>query len=74
MNKETLQIPKLTNNVVVNKGLKIENKLKNNFFNLNVLVLVVFLLFFVFFLVNCGNDGIFKNISLDPIPYTMTKS
>ena len=71
MNKETLQIPKLTNIVVVSKGLKIENKLKNNFFNLNVLVLVVFLVFFAFFLVNC--KGVFKNISLDPIPYAMTK-
>ena len=71
MNKETLQVPKLTN--FVNKSInKIDIIKQNKFFSLNVTILIIFLIFFVFFLFNC-KTGLFKNINIDPAPYAMTK-
>ncbi len=66
MNKETLRIPKLTDTVFK----KIPEEVP--FFNLNMTVLFIFLGFFVFFLLNC-KSGIFKNIDVNPIPYSMIK-
>ena len=42
------------------------------FWNINLILLVLFLGFFVFFLINC-KSGIFENIDLNPVPYSMTK-
>ena len=74
MNKETLQVPKLTNfvNKSINKIDIIKTEKFNKFFSLNVTILIIFLIFFVFFLFNC-KTGLFKNINIDPAPYAMTK-
>ena len=69
MNRETVQQPRLTNKVINNSPAVIK---ESNFFNLNVIILILFLLFFVFFLYNC-KSGIFKNIDLDVVPYSMVK-
>ena len=66
MNRETKQQPKLTNTI---KKQIITNE---PFFNLNTIILILFLAFFVFFLYNC-KTGIFKNIDLDFVPYSMVK-
>ena len=70
MNRETTKVPCLVNK----DNFKIP-EVKNKFsfkFDMNTIILIVFLSFFVFFLLNC-KSGIFKNIDLDPIPYSMIK-
>jgi hypothetical protein len=70
MNKETTKVPSLVNK----DNFKIPEVKKNGFFkfDINAIILIGFLLFFVFFLLNC-KSGIFENIDLDPIPYSMIK-
>lgn len=70
MNRESKQIPRLTDKVKI--ATPIEVIKENSFFNLNTIVLILFLAFFVFFLYNC-KSGIFKNIDLDVVPYSMIK-
>ena len=70
MNRETTQQPRLTNKVKMATPIEIVKE--NSFFNLNTIILVLFLAFFVFFLYNC-KSGIFKNIDLDVVPYSMVK-
>ena len=70
MNKETTQQPRLTNKIKVTLPMEIVKE--SNFFNLNTIILILFLIFFVFFLYNC-KSGIFKNIDLDVVPYSMVK-
>jgi len=53
--------------------VKKQKSLKNKpFWNINLIILVIFLGFFVFFLINC-KSGIFENIDLNPVPYSMVK-
>jgi hypothetical protein len=69
MNRETATIPRL----VCKENFKIpQEKIKIFKFDINSILLIVFLVFFAFFLLNC-KYGIFKNIDLDPIPYSMIK-
>jgi hypothetical protein len=68
MNKETTKIPKLVNS----ENFKIKDPEIKKPMDINVIILLVFLGFFIFFLLNC-RSGIFKNIDLDPIPYSMIK-
>ena len=69
MNRETATIPRL----VCKENFKIpQEKIKLFKFDINSILLIVFLVFFAFFLLNC-KSGIFKNIDLDPIPYSMIK-
>ena len=70
MNKETIKTPKLVNQEYFKiKDPQVKNIIK---FDINVVILIIFLGFFVFFLLNC-RSGIFKNIDLDPVPYSMIK-
>ena len=57
----------------INKINKLNTKLKKNqiTFYLNVSILIIFLLFFIYFLLNC-RSGAFKNIYNDPEPYYTT--
>ena len=66
MNRESKRIPKLVN---IPK-IQIPNTEIKKFFSLNVILLIIFLGFLVFFLLNC-RSGIFKNIDLVPIPYSL---
>jgi hypothetical protein len=68
MNKETTKIPKLVNL----ENFKIKEPEIKKPMDINVIILLVFLGFFVFFLLNC-RSGLFKNIDMDPIPYSMIK-
>ena len=78
MNKETVKIPKLVNLNNFKNGttgttgtLEIPNKfITNKHFTFNMVVLILFLIFLIFFLMNCRN-GIFKNINFDPLPYAI---
>ena len=70
MNRETTQQPRLTNKIKMTVPIEIVKE--NSFFSLNALILILFLAFFVFFLYNC-RSGIFKNIDLDVVPYSMVK-
>ncbi len=68
MNRESKRIPRLVN---IPKKFEIPNKnIHNNFFSLNAVILIIFVGFLVFFLLNCRN-GIFENIDLGPIPYSL---
>ena len=64
-------IPKLVNPENFKTKIKIP-KNKSNFWNRNLIILLLFLIFFIFFLINC-KAGIFKNVDLNPVPYSMTK-
>ena len=44
---------------------------KFNSFYLNILLLVLFIGFFIFFLINC-KYGMFKSLNIDPIPFTFS--
>jgi hypothetical protein len=71
---EKNSLPKLVNpEYFVKKTIK-NNKISlfSNILNINVIILIFFLVFLVFFLINC-KYGIFKNIDLDPVPYSMIK-
>jgi hypothetical protein len=68
MNKETIKNPKLVDPINFKKLVE-PVKFK---FDINIIILIIFLVFFVFFLLNC-KSGIFKNIDLDPVPYSMIK-
>jgi hypothetical protein len=70
MNRETTKVPSLVNKDNF-KIPEVQNKISFKF-DMNTIILIGFLLFFVFFLLNC-KSGIFKNIDLDPIPYSMIK-
>ena len=48
------------------------NKARNSLI-LNLVILFIFIGFFIFFLYNC-KYGIFKNIEIDPIPYSIVSS
>ena len=54
--------------------VKKQSSIKNKPFcwNINLIILAIFLGFFVFFLINC-KSGIFENIDLNPVPYSMVK-
>jgi len=68
MNKESKQIPKLTNK----QRTTIEVVKKEFiFFNKNIIIFILFVLFFSFFLLNCKSGGLFKNIDTDPVPYSI---
>ena len=62
--------PRLVNQ----EHFKIKPEVKKNikWLDHNIIILGVFLAFFVFFLLNC-RSGMFKNIALDPVPYSMIK-
>ena len=64
MNRESKRIPKLVN---IPK-IQIPNTEIKKFFSLNVILLIIFLGFLVFFLLNC-RSGIF-NVT-EPIPYSL---
>ena len=68
MNRESRRIPKLVN--ITNNNNNTNTNNNTNFFSLNVVVLIIFIGFFFFFLFNCRN-GIFENIDLEPIPYSL---
>jgi hypothetical protein len=65
------KLPKLTNIEI--KPLIKENIEHVSFLNFNTFVLGLFLIFFVFFLMNCKEGGLFNGIDYNPIPYQMTK-
>jgi hypothetical protein len=48
------------------------NKARNSLI-LNLVILFIFIGFFIFFLYNC-KYGMFKNIEIDPIPYSIVSS
>jgi len=48
------------------------NKARNSLI-LNFVILFVFIGFFIFFLYNC-KYGMFKNIEIDPVPYSIVSS
>ena len=70
------QLPKLVNKA----HFKIE-KIKEvftpvssknfNSFYLNILLLILFIGFFIFFLINC-KYGMFKSLDIDPVPFTFS--
>jgi hypothetical protein len=87
MNRETIKQPKLVDNIhfkqevitpkvakaVAPKGPTVIPKLSiSDNFKLNVIILLVFFAFVIFFLINC-KDGIFKNIEFDPLPYSIVQ-
>ena len=65
------RIPRLVNQEHFKIKTQI-NKPKIKWIDHNIIILAVFLAFFVFFLLNC-RTGMFKNIALDPVPYSMIK-
>ena len=74
MNRETTKVPVLVNPEYIKKNIKKESfeKKIRKYLSLDFVILLFFLVFLIFFLINC-RDGIFKNIDLDPIPYTFSK-
>jgi hypothetical protein len=74
MNRETTKVPVLVNPEYIKKNIKKESfeKKIRKYVSLDFVILLFFLVFLIFFLINC-RDGIFKNIDLDPIPYTFSK-
>jgi len=48
------------------------NKARNSLI-LNLVILFIFIGFFIFFLYNC-KYGMFKNIEIDPVPYSIVSS
>lgn len=90
MNPETVQIPKLVNENHFTKVVNIPKPLKesiqvpkiketakkfitNKYFTLNFIILVLFFIFMIFFLINC-KYGMFKNIYIDPVPYSLVSN
>jgi len=74
MNRETSKIPSLVDPSYfkkINKQEPLKIKIKK-YLSLDIIILIFFILFFIFFLINC-RDGIFKNIDMDPIPYTFSQ-
>ena len=70
MDKETLKIPSLVNSDNFNKI----NLIKSNFkWNLNKILLILFVLFLIFFLYNC-KYGMFRSMESEPIPYSLVYS
>ena len=74
MNRETTKVPVLVNPEYIKINVKKESfrKTIKKYVSLDFIVLILFLIFFIFFLINC-KDGMFKNVDLDPIPYTFSK-
>ena len=74
MNRETTKVPVLVNPEYIKKTIKKESfeKTIRQYVSLDFVILLFFLVFLIFFLINC-RDGIFKNLDLDPIPYTFSK-
>ena len=74
MNRETTKVPVLVNPEYIKKTIKKESfeKTIRKYVSLDFVILLFFLVFLIFFLINC-RDGIFKNLDLDPIPYTFSK-
>jgi hypothetical protein len=74
MNRETTKVPRLINPEYIKKIVKQEPfKIRiKKYLSLDLIILIFFLLFLIFFLINC-RDGIFKNIDMDPIPYTFSQ-
>jgi hypothetical protein len=87
MNKETVSIPKLVDNIhfKVIETPNVQNvqnipnipniqniKVSNNFL-LNVIIFIIFLIFLLFFLYNC-KYGIFKIVDFDPVPYSIVSN
>lgn len=74
MNRETTKVPVLVNPDYIKKTIKKESfeKTIRKYVSLDFVILLFFLVFLIFFLINC-RDGIFKNLDLDPIPYTFSK-
>jgi len=48
------------------------NKARNSLI-LNLTIVLIFIGFFIFFLYNC-KYGMFKNIEIDPVPYSIVSS
>jgi len=48
------------------------NKARNSLI-LNLVILFIFIGFFIFFLYNC-KYGMFKNMEIDPVPYSIVSS
>ena len=67
MNKESSKTPNLVNKSIkiANAGIKIDKKPKK--WSLDVIVLIIFILFMAFFLLNC-RSGLFKVD--EPAPYS----
>ena len=74
MNRQTTKVPVLVNPEYIKKTIKKESfeKTIRKYVSLDFVILLFFLVFLIFFLINC-RDGIFKNLDLDPIPYTFSK-
>jgi|688.fasta_scaffold2447413_1 hypothetical protein len=74
MDKETLTLPKLVNVNNFKLNVPVE-KSKNMKWNLNKILLFLFVLFLIFFFYNC-KYGMFKCMDDEPIPYSLvyTKS
>jgi len=69
--KETKELPSLVNpkNFKITKEVPVVS-FKQNSKNLNKILLTGFVIFFVFFLLNC-KYGIFKPTQFEPEPYSM---
>ena len=63
VNKSHFKIEKIKDVFVPNFSKKF------NSFYLNILLLVLFIGFFIFFLINC-KYGMFKSLNIDPVPFT----
>ena len=72
MDPSTPKVPRLVNREHFKINQQVVSKPKIKWIDHNIIILGVFLAFFVFFLLNC-RSGMFKNIALDPVPYSMVK-
>ena len=70
------QLPKLVNKAhfkiekIKDAFAPVSSKKFNSFY-LNILLLILFIGFFLFFLINC-KYGMFKSLNIDPIPFTFS--
>ena len=67
------QLPKLVNQqhfIIKKVNIPVSSKKFNSFY-LNILLLILFIGFFLFFLINC-KYGMFKSLNIDPIPFTFS--
>ena len=67
------QLPKLVNKAhfkIEKINVPVSSKKFNSFY-LNILLLILFIGFFIFFLINC-KYGMFKSLDIDPVPFTFS--
>jgi uncharacterized integral membrane protein len=74
MDKETIKIPSLVNPDNFNKVNVITPSTKSNIkWNLNKILLILFVLFLIFFLYNC-KYGMFRHMEDEPTPFSLVYS